>query len=415
MKNLKQNIGILVLLCNSVLLNAQNNSSSPLSMFGIGEIESKYNSENCAISGVATRSNRAINTANPAALSSLDSTSLLFDVGVKLYYTNLPKKNYNFGMNGNLDYISTAFPIYKNKMFSSISLKPYSSVGYAINGSDQVVGAEKTIDYNLKGSGGITSINWALAYKVNSLLSLGVTNTYLFGNLITEKYSDVAFSTYSGFTEKYLDYYKGYKCDFGMQLHKEIGKNLYSFGYTISPFNKLKSNNYYTLLTKNAITGSTDTLYNSDKEKYKLDLPITMTSGFSIRHNNKLTVSADCNYEMWQNVFNKFENITYHNTLNWHTGIEFQPNYKAAEYYKRIIFRAGYSYEDYYYSIGENSGNKQVFTIGTGFPLKKASTILSLNFEYINKDFGAILQENVYQFRVSYSLHDIWFVKKQFN
>ena len=392
---------------------AQNGTSSPLSMMGIGELETGYISENSSLNGVASRNKVTSNFLNPAGLTVLDSTSFVFDLGTKIFFSKLPNENYNLGVNGNIDYFSAAFPIYKNKAFSFISLKPFSNVGYTISGSNQVIGKDEKIDYTLTGSGGITSLNWGLGYKVADFLSIGVTNTLLFGNVVSEKEMDVTFSTYSDFIEEYTHNYKGYICNIGTQMYKSFGKHTVSLGFMYNPYNTLVSKSDFIFSAINTITSSTDTLYTYENKKQNLQLPTSMSLGLSYNYNSKVFCSVDCKYQNWSDVSMTYENIKLANTLDFFGGIQYIPDSKSTNYFKRIRYNGGDSYQDYYYDISNIPGKKQVFSIGTSFPIKKAATMLSVNFEYIQKDFTTIVKENQYQFKLSYTLFDTWFLTKK--
>jgi len=64
-------------------LSAQNNTSSPYSGLGIGELEMSSGGRNTAMgqTGIGLRSNLFMNTANPASLTAIDPQSFLFDIG----------------------------------------------------------------------------------------------------------------------------------------------------------------------------------------------------------------------------------------------------------------------------------------------------------------------------------------------
>lgn len=404
---------ILIFQCMPIFLWAQNNTSSPLSMMGIGELETGYISENPSLNGIASRNKITSNFLNPAGLTVLDSTSFIFDVGTKLFFSKLPHENYNLGINANIDYFSTAFPIYKNKAFSFISLKPFSNVGYTISGANEVEGVDDEIEYTLIGTGGITSLNWGLGYKVTDFLSLGVTNTLLWGNVISEKEMDITFSTYSDFIEEYTYNYKGYICNVGLQLYKTLGKHSLSLGFLYNPYNILKNKSDFIFSAINTISSTSDTLYSYEEKKTNLQLPTIATIGLSYNYDSKIFCNTDCKFQNWQELSVSYDNIKLSNTIDIFSGIQYVPNNKSTNYFKRIKYNCAYSYQDYYYNISNIPGKKQVYSVGLTLPIKKASTMLSLNFEYVQKDFDSIFKENQYQFKLSYTLFDTWFLTKK--
>ena len=63
---------------------AQNNTNSPYTLYGFGDISDNHSGEQRAMGGVAigSRSRTSINTANPASYSVVDSMTFMFDMGV---------------------------------------------------------------------------------------------------------------------------------------------------------------------------------------------------------------------------------------------------------------------------------------------------------------------------------------------
>ena len=88
---LKTTIFIILLIIQGSIAYGQNNTSSPYSGFGIGELEMSAGGQNSGMgqTGIALRSNLFMNMANPASLTAIDRQSFLFDMGVNMKYTNL--------------------------------------------------------------------------------------------------------------------------------------------------------------------------------------------------------------------------------------------------------------------------------------------------------------------------------------
>lgn len=70
-----------VLLVVGAGVYAQNNTNSPYTRFGYGELVDTYSAEQRAMGGVAIagRNNLGINTVNPASYSSVDSLTFMFE------------------------------------------------------------------------------------------------------------------------------------------------------------------------------------------------------------------------------------------------------------------------------------------------------------------------------------------------
>jgi len=114
---------------------AQNNTSSPFSMFGIGEIESRDYGRTTGMGsvGIGIQSENFLNRRNPAALSGMDTLRFVLDVSASMKFSEFITKIHNNKTN-NFNIKSLAAGVRINKRWtSSIGLSPYSNVGYKIN------------------------------------------------------------------------------------------------------------------------------------------------------------------------------------------------------------------------------------------------------------------------------------------
>ena len=116
----------------SICIYSQNNTNSPYTRFGYGDLSNNTNGEYRAMGGtsIAMRSNRSINAVNPASYSSVDSLTFMFDVGISGLLTHFSDANgIRNTFNGNLEYVTLQFPI-TGWLGCSAGVLPYSSVGY---------------------------------------------------------------------------------------------------------------------------------------------------------------------------------------------------------------------------------------------------------------------------------------------
>src|SRR5690554_1491140 len=94
----------------------QNNTNSPYTRYGYGELVDVNSAVQRAMGGVAfgMRNNSMINPANPASYSVVDSTSFMFDLGMSgllSMFSDTGGKIVSF--TSNLEYINVQFPITK--------------------------------------------------------------------------------------------------------------------------------------------------------------------------------------------------------------------------------------------------------------------------------------------------------------
>ena len=110
---------------------AQNNTISPYSKYGIGLYEQTGYGRNISMggTGIGLRSANNVNNINPASYASIDSTMVLFDIGLHLDYEYI-ETHLDSGdkLNGNISYFSlTMAP--NNNLGISFGISPYTSVG----------------------------------------------------------------------------------------------------------------------------------------------------------------------------------------------------------------------------------------------------------------------------------------------
>ena len=117
----------------TVTVNAQNiMTSSPYSMFGIGEIVTGLYGSNSAMGGVSTgmRSTWLLNTENPAGLTGLDTLRLFAETSAFMKSESYQSKNGNSNaFTGNMSAFTLAGRIMPH-WYMAAGLTPYSSVGY---------------------------------------------------------------------------------------------------------------------------------------------------------------------------------------------------------------------------------------------------------------------------------------------
>ena len=110
-----------VLIFIPLCLMAQNNTNSPYTRFGYGELGERSFGAGRAMGGVGygLRSPKQINPLNPASYSCMDSLTFLFDFGVSGQLSWFQEgDNRQHDVNGNIDYIAMQFPVYKNLAMS---------------------------------------------------------------------------------------------------------------------------------------------------------------------------------------------------------------------------------------------------------------------------------------------------------
>ena len=113
---------------------AQNTTNSPMSMYGVGELCSADGGRYAGLGNVGLAVNRVgfQNTLNPAAITRMDSTCFVFDVGASASFSRYSflseQSNY---FTGNPNRLSMGFRVLP-RWYAMVGVAPYSSVGYVI-------------------------------------------------------------------------------------------------------------------------------------------------------------------------------------------------------------------------------------------------------------------------------------------
>ena len=127
-----------------VTANAQNiMTSSPYSMFGLGEIVTGLYGSNSAMGGVSTGMRDAwlINTENPAGLTGLDTLRLFAETSAFLKSESYRSKSgSSHAFTGNVSAFSLAGRIIP-RWYMAAGLTPYSSVGYYFQSTQPLEGS----------------------------------------------------------------------------------------------------------------------------------------------------------------------------------------------------------------------------------------------------------------------------------
>ena len=148
MNSLKNTVALLALVVMTMITgtsvaqdtNASNLAGSPYTRYGYGKLGSLGNAATRGMGdlGIAVRTNNYTTIANPASLTAIDTLTMIFSVGLDADYSVLSEdgmKDRNW--NGGFSYMSFHFPLWRN-FAMSLSLTPYSMVGYYYGSADKM-------------------------------------------------------------------------------------------------------------------------------------------------------------------------------------------------------------------------------------------------------------------------------------
>lgn len=413
-----------IIACFSIIqlsVLAQNNTSSPYTRYGYGELANRSFGAGKAMGGIGfgLRSSKQINPMNPASYSAIDSMTFIFDFGIagqmSWYDDGVNKQK---SRNGNLEYIALQFPI-SNRIAMSAGVLPYSFVGYDFIHTEKV--GHETYINNFKGKGGLNDIYAGLSIDIwKKRLSVGANVGYFFGTVKHENILQFYQSSAMSVTKRQEIKVNDVKLDFGLQYTHPFSKTEnFVVGLAFSPSNKLNNKVYNTFVegtenTSSAVT-TVDTLSNS-----AFDIPNSYGVGVSYVKQNKLTVGLDFLYEDWGSAYFEDKKDVFSNRYRVAGGVEYIPQYMERSFFKRIRYRAGIHYGDSYQKVNStSSGIKDAgyknygASVGLGLPLIDNRSFLNLSFEYtkVKPQVSSMIDEQYFKITINYTFNEQWFFK----
>jgi hypothetical protein len=176
---------IIAMLIDSSELWAQN-SISPYSRYGIGELQSSGHAVQQSMGGTAIASQSdttafLVNVGNPASYSSW--RFIVIEGGATGQLTKLQVGDQKRTLNTiNPSYIALGIPIIPKKWGVAVGLLPYSSSGsyFIENLSDPIIGGYYK---HYAAYGGVNKLYAGSGVKLAKPLSVGFNASYLFGNI----------------------------------------------------------------------------------------------------------------------------------------------------------------------------------------------------------------------------------------
>ena len=395
--------------------NSQNNTNSPYTRFGFGDISDNNNGEQRAMGGVSigTRLNTSINSVNPASYSAVDSMTFMLDLGVTGLVSHFSEGNASVNKgNANLENITMQFPLTKWLGFSA-GMLPYSFVGYQFSKSDTTylndIQKTDSIGYarSFSGNGGFSQVYMGLSANLFNHISIGVNAYYMFGTI--NNYRDISFSNVNGFTS--TTQYNTLKANnfrfrFGTQIYNTFDKK-HDFTLGLIYEQKAKLNGSFSTITTGVLT---DTV----PPKYGFETPTMYGVGLYYTYDKRISVGIDYSLQQWKDAqfFGKTDSLGNRSKLA--VGFEYLPNPKGRKYSDRVRYRAGFNTSDSYFVVkGQTLPKNYGFSVGLGLPLKNSNTVLNATFEYGKIGSTSLLNEDFYKLTFNFTFNEHWFFKRK--
>lgn len=427
-------------------------TNSPFSRFGVGDLSPLGFGTIESYGGLyaSYRDAYSANIINPASLPWL--AEMAFEVG--LYAKNSGFKQGDISeatWTGNIDYIGIAFPT-KNllnitldqkvpdfKHGMSLSLSPYSLVGYDILDESAVVDGNSVED-SFQGKGGTYRFLWGNGFNYKNI-SVGVNLGYLFGNIeqqrsLTVDGIDFGYATinYQRLNVRGMQWNVGaqYAIDIPTAEEKSTGE-------------KRLKNQIILGVYGNSATSTTASVDRIDSRGRPFEggfvdvdtigIPLSgdiagkMPSefGFGASYNKsdprtglpKLKIGFNFSHTGWS----KFALDGRDNNLDdgWtvSSGLEWTPNGAAIKYRQKIRYRIGFKIAKDPRIIQGEQLNNTALTLGLGLPLllkQGAISFINLSLELGKLNSNNSIDETYGRIGLGFTLNDKrWFLKRKLN
>ncbi|MFB9052206.1 hypothetical protein ACFFVB_03870 [Formosa undariae] len=383
-------------------------SSSPYSLYGMGTFNTTNTGKTTALgnTGIAGSSSEFINNLNPASMSSIPLNTFFFDVGLKSEYgTQIDGGVKEYKTVANFSNMAFAFPLNK-KSGVSLTLIPYTSVGYNLtNVESDIEGSISSFYSDINGSGGLNDLKLNYGYSLLDNLSVGVTGSVLFGQIIENEVNYIGTNVLDIYD---ANSYSGLQFGAGIQ-YKPI-KNT-TLGAVVNLPTNLSGTQYRDI----SQLYDSDISLEQDLDDFKL--PLEVGFGIQTRFLDQVNVAFDYKKKYWADTDQTDQLGTFVDQDIFGFGIEFDPNGSPLKFKNRMQYRAGLNYDSGSLEINDKKISNYSFNIGLGIPVSyNTVSMLNVAYSYGKKGqiYDGIIQENYHMLTLNISLAGRWFEKRKF-
>jgi hypothetical protein len=408
---------VIVALFFGLIGYSQENTASPYSFYGLGDVKFKGTEDAKAMGGLSfANDSLSLNLLNPASYSGLKYVS--FGVGATSTFTKLSNSTATEkAKRTSIDYLAIGIPI-GSKFGASFGILPYSAVGYKIQSTETVGTQVRTSRFT--GDGNINRAYIGAGYTVNKNLSVGLDLQYNFGIIENEAIENITGVQLSS-RERNNSSISGVSFNVGALYNNKINEklNMYS-SFTFTPEAKLNSQNTRNLATVSFnLNGSENVIDPQDVpvNDTKLIIPTKLSFGAGIGEKNKWLVGTEITFKGSNSQNNRFDDLTnasFENGQKYVIGGFYIPKYDSySSYFSRIVYRTGFRFEKTGLIIKDESINDYGMNFGLGLPLGLSKINIGVEFGKKGTTNNNLIEENYFNLSIGLSLSDKWFRKRK--
>lgn len=407
-------------------LNPSNLTGSPYTRYGYGNLGSLGNTATKGMGdvGIAIRTNNYTTLANPASLTAIDTLTMIFSTGLDadfVTYSEGSKADRNW--NAGLSNLCLHFPLWRN-FAMSLSLSPYSTVGYSYGGTEYVPLQSATVKHDTltiareyEGVGGVNNFMMGVGYRPFHTkmqeLSLGVNAGYLFGTIE----HDATVLTSSQANSTYISHeltIRGLFLKLGAQYTRRLNATrAITIGATFQPQLNLS-------VDADELKLSVDTIQPST-EKYRSLIKSPMRVGAGITYNvvRKLTVSAEYEFEKWSavnslNSDNSLASGLFYDTHRFAVGAEYIPRANSNRLWHNIRYRGGLSTKNSYMKINNATLRHYSVTAGASIPVNRRCFLdFSVGYNHLQPSDKSLVKEDYLNLSLGVTFNEMMFFRNK--
>jgi hypothetical protein len=252
--------------------------------------------------------------------------------------------------------------------------------------------------------------------------SIGAEGIYYFGTI--DRRSDILFN--SDATYRTINTGSDYvisslAAKFGIQYKKNFEDGLSFTAGATWLMGRSLSGDYTRYAYATNVNGIRDTIYSNKTESAMMEIPSELGIGFSIRKKDKWLVGADYTRQDWTNAgFAATPGVDFSTSVSnsFKLGFEYIPNRYDIRYYsKRITYRGGLYYDQTYMKLNGRQVNSMGVTLGATLPLLRLYNGVGISVDMGQRGSlkNNLVRERYVMFNLSFSLHDLWFIKYRYD
>jgi hypothetical protein len=396
---------------------SQENTASPYSFYGLGDVKFGGTEDAKAMGGLSFANDSiSLNLLNPASYSDLRYVS--FGVGGTSTFTKLSNSTTSEkAKRTSIDYLAIGIPI-GSKFGASFGVLPYSAVGYKIQSTETIGTQVRTTRFT--GEGNVNRAYIGAGYNVNKNLSLGLDLQYNFGIIENEAIENITGVQLTS-RERKNSTISGVSFNVGALYNKKINEKLDVYSsFTFAPEAKLNSQNKRNLATVSFnLNGSENVIDSQDvpANNTKLIIPTKLSFGVGVGEKNKWLVGAEITFKGSSSQNNRFDDVTntsFENGQKYVIGGYYIPKYDSySSYLSRIVYRTGFRFEKTGLIVDNQSINDYGMNFGIGLPLGLSKINIGVEFGKKGTTNNNLIEENYLNLSVGLSLSDKWFRKRK--